>query len=394
MQISKKDPSRVTITEIALLFLKLGTFGFGGPAAHIAMMETEVVSKRKWLSRDDFLDLLGASNLIPGPNSTELAIHIGHNKGGIPGLLVAGLCFICPAMIIVLGISWAYTNYGKVPQVQGILYSIKPVIISIIAAAIFNLVKTLSKTKHAILFSLISLGLIAYGLSELTVLVISGLGLMLIRKYKANSTNTLGIGAILSYSSISNVSFSASIAAMTYSPFSLSSMFWFFFKIGSVIYGSGYVLVAFLQSGLVDSRAWITQGQLLDAITIGQITPGPVFTTATFIGYILGGPKAALTATLAIFLPSFIFVALSAPIVPMIRKSIKAKAFLDGVNAASLALMGYITYELSLSTFVDTQTVITFAFSLFLLIKYKTNPTWLILALGLISYFIYQPQFT
>lgn len=372
---------RKALLELAGLFLKLGTIAFGGPAAHIAMMEREVVAKRGWLSHEEFLDLLGASNLIPGPNSTEMAIHIGHRRAGWPGLLLAGLCFILPAACIVTLIAWGYVRYGKLPQIEGIFYGIKPVIIAIVAQALWKLGQTAIKTPSLAVLALAATILNILGLHELIVLFGSGaicvLGRWLARRPLGAIPSLFAVvGGLPRLPAVSAVAASAATAA---TPFSLGGLFFVFAKIGAVLFGSGYVLLAFLRSDLVERRHWITEAQLLDAIAVGQFTPGPVFTTATFIGYLLGGTRAALVATVAIFLPAFVFVAISAPLVPRIRRSPLAAALLDGVNVASLALMAVVTWQIGAAALVDWITVALAVSSGFFLFRYRINSVWLVL---------------
>lgn len=350
------------LAELARLFTRLGTTAFGGPAAHVAMMHDEVVNRRGWLTREEFLDLLSATNLIPGPNSTELAIHIGHRRAGFPGLLLAGTCFILPAAIIVGFCAWAYVTYGKLPQAAGLLYGVKPVIIAIIFLALRDLARTALRTPSAIAIALISTALALYGVNELLILLLAALSAITLRR-----TTTLAAA-----------------------PFALWPMFWFFAKVGSVLFGSGYVLLAFLEADLVDRWHWLTKAQLLDAIAIGQFTPGPVFTTATFIGYLLGGIPGAIVATLGIFLPAFFFVAISGPLVPRIRESATAGAALDGVNAASLALMVAVTYTLGRSALIDVPSLALAVLSGALLLRFKLNSAWLVLAGGLIGMLWYR----
>jgi chromate transporter len=358
------------LAELVQLFLKLGVIGFGGPAAHIAMMEDEVVRRRRWLTREEFLDLLGATNLIPGPNSTEMAIHIGHRRAGWPGLVVAGICFIVPAMLIVLGCAWAYARFGKFPQAEAILYGIKPVIIAVVFQALWGLGKT--ALKNTFLWVLATAAAVAnfLGVNELLLLLCGG---VLVASIKAMKRRTTKLAAL-------NLPIPILAAALpaTAASFSSSTLFLFFLKVGAVLYGSGYVLLAFLRGGLVERLGWLTEAQLLDAVAIGQITPGPVFTTATFIGYLLGGTPGALLATLGIFLPAFFFVAVSGPLVPRIRQSRIAGAFLDGVIAASLALMLVVTVQLGRAAFVDWLTILLALISVFLLFHYRVNSAWLV----------------
>lgn len=350
------------LAELARLFTRLGTTAFGGPAAHTAMMHEEVVNRRGWLTREEFLDLMSATNLIPGPNSTELAIHIGHRRAGWPGLIVAGTCFILPAAIIVALCAWAYVTYGKLPQFAGLLYGVKPVIIAIVFLALRDLARTALKTPLAVAVCLASVAMALYGVHELLILLLAALATGTLRR-----------------------STTAAVA-----PFALWPLFWFFAKVGSVLYGSGYVLLAFLEADLVDRWHWLTKAQLLDAIAIGQFTPGPVFTTATFIGYLLGGIPGAIVATLGIFLPAFFFVAISGPLVPRLRQSAVAGAVLDGVNAASLALMVAVTYSLGRSALIDPPSIALAVLAGAVLLRFRLNSAWLVLAGGAIGLLWYR----
>jgi chromate transporter len=344
-------PKSSELRQLAFLFLKLGTIAFGGPAAHIGMMEQEVVRRREWLTREEFLDLLGATNLIPGPNSTEMAIHIGARRAGFVGLLVAGGCFILPAMVIVMACAWAYVRYGKLPQAAGILYGVKPVIIAVVLQALWGLGKTAIKSGSLGLITIAAVAANFFGLHELLILGFAGAIAILASKV-GRSGITLAVP--------------------------LPALFLIFLKIGSVLYGSGYVLLAFLRSDFVERLGWLNQAQLLDAVAVGQVTPGPVFTTATFIGYILGGPVAAIVATAGIFLPAFFFVAISGPLIPRIRRSPAAGAFLDGVNVASLALMIVVTWELARSAIIDPLTILLAIAAGVALIRFKINSAWLV----------------
>jgi chromate transporter len=365
------------LVELAALFLKLGFVGFGGPAAHIAMMEDEVVRRRAWLTQEEFLDLVGATNLIPGPNSTEMAIHIGQRRAGWPGLLLAGSCFILPAMLIVMGCAWAYTRWGTLPQAGGLLYGIKPVIIAVVAQALWGLGKTALKNNSLVVVACIVAALSFMGANELALLFAAGAVLAVTRMTKPPGDVPRGIALPIP---VLHAGFAAAVpaASATLIPFGLWPLFFFFLKVGSVLYGSGYVLLAFLRNGLVEQFGWLTEAQLLDAIAVGQITPGPVFTTATFIGYNLGGPSGAVVATVGIFLPAFFFVAISGPLIPRIRRSPVAGAFLDGVNAASLALMAVVGWQLSAAALVDPLTVLLASLSALFLIRFKWNSAWLV----------------
>ena len=377
-----------SLTTLCLLFLRLGTTAFGGPAAHIAMMEDEVVRRRHWLTRDEFLDLLGAANVIPGPNSTELAIHIGHREAGWPGLLVAGASFIFPAMLIVGVFAWAYVRYGSLPQVAGVLYGVKPVIIAIVLQALWSLGRTAIKTRFLVLVAAAAVVLTFLRVHELLVLfgagVIVGVTRMIARQVRSGRNVLLPMSA-------SPLALLLQASTVATSSFGLWPLFLFFLKVGAVLYGSGYVLLAFIRADLVERWHWLTETQLLDAIAVGQVTPGPVFTTATFIGYVLGGTKGALVATLGIFLPAFFFVAVSGPLVPRIRKSPTAGAFLDGVNAAALALMLVVTYELGRAAIVDLKTVILAVFSAVILFRFHLNSAWLVLGGAVLGLLLYRP---
>lgn len=371
-----RQPDRETnqrpLLDLALLFLRLGTTAFGGPAAHIAMMEDEVVRRRRWMTHQEFLDLLGATNLIPGPNSTEMAIHIGHRRGGWTGLLVAGVSFIVPAVLIVMGFAWAYVRYGSFPQVAGILYGVKPVIIAIVLQALWSLGKTSIKTKLLAGVALAAVVLTLLGIHELLILFGAGViggGWLLVRRMGRYGPTTM----------LSATPLAIAVAAGATSTFGLWWLFLFFLKVGSILYGSGYVLLAFIRADLVERWQWLTESQLLDAIAIGQVTPGPVFTTATFIGYVLAGPKGALVATIGIFLPAFVFVALSGPLVPRIRRSPTAGAFLDGVNAGALALMAVVTYQLGRAALFDLTTIALALLSAIVLFRFRVNSVWLII---------------
>jgi chromate transporter len=365
------------LAELVGLFLKLGITGFGGPAAHIAMMHDETVKRRKWLSDQEFLDLVGATNLIPGPNSTEMAIHIGYLRAGWPGLILGGVCFIMPAMLIVTALAWVYVRYGTTPQAEGLLYGITPVVIAIILQALWTLGRKAIKDVSTGIVVLIVLALYFVGIYPLALLFAGGLVVMFVLNFKRIRKEV--IGAFL----VPLSGLSAMVQGSE--PFTLPVLFLTFLKIGAVLYGSGYVLLAFLHADFVERLGWLTDQQLADAISIGQVTPGPVFTTATFIGYILGGLPGALLATLGIFLPSFIFVAISNPLIPRMRNSEWVGGLLDGVNAAALGLMAAVTWQLGRASLVDPLTILIALASLVLLARFKVNSTWLIIAGGLIG---------
>ena len=364
------------LTEVVRLFLKLGITAFGGPAAHIAMMHNEIVKRRRWLSDQQFLDLVGATNLIPGPNSTEMAIHIGFLRAGWPGLIMGGICFIVPAMLIVLFLAWVYVRFGATPQAAWLLYGIKPVVISIIAQALWNLGQKTFKGALTTVVAVFVIILYFMGINEIALLFGGGLIVMAVTNYRRLRRRMAGIFIPLS---------SVGILSYVSIPFSLPQLFLTFLKIGAVLYGSGYVLLAFLRADFVVRFGWLTDQQLMDAIAIGQVTPGPVFTTATFIGFVLGGIPGALLATLAIFLPSFIFVAISNPLIPRIRNSAWVSGLLDGVNVASLGLMAAVTWQLGRASLTGPLTILIALSSFVLLVWFKVNSTWLIAGGGLIG---------
>jgi len=381
-----QERSHGTVGEVARLFLKLGTIAFGGPAAHIAMMDDEVVHKRGWLTRERFLDLLGATNLIPGPNSTEMAIHLGFLRAGWRGLIVAGACFIFPAMAITGTLAWAYVRYGSLPEVFWLLYGVKPVIIAIVVQALWGFAVKAVKGPFTGAVGCAVVILSFLGWDEVLLLLVAGVAVMLgtragrkgarVKVMAAASGAILGTGAPAT---------AAAVSAVAKVPVSLWGLTGFFLKVGSVLYGSGYVLLAFLRSDLVQRWGWLTDQQLMDAIAVGQFTPGPVFTTATFVGYIMAGVPGALLATLGIFLPSFVFVAASSPLVPRIRRSAWAGSFLDGVNVASLGLMVAVTWQLGRAALVDWVTVSLALAATALVFRLRINSAWLVLGGGLIG---------
>ena len=377
MQIKEKN-SKGAIREVVSLFLKLGITGFGGPAAHIAMMHDETVNRRKWLKDEEFLDLMGATNLIPGPNSTEMAIHLSYMKAGWRGLILGGISFILPAVLIVIVLAYLYTKYNTFPQMGMLLYGIKPVIIAIVLQALWNLARKAIKYKLDLFLAISVIILYFLGINEILLLFLGGLFIMAIRNIKFLHSQSMG----LLFLPVGLYKF----LSVQFEKIELTTLFFIFLKIGSILYGSGYVLLAFLRSDLVVRLGWLTDAQLLDAIAIGQVTPGPVFTTATFIGYILAGIPGAILATIGIFLPSFILVAVSNPFIPKLRNSKLLSGLLDGVNAVSIGLMAAVTWQLGRNAMGDPLTILLSAISLFLLIKTKINPTYLIMGGGLIGF--------
>ncbi len=365
--------------EIFKVFLKLGTVAFGGPAAHVSMMEEEIVNKRKWLSREKFMDLYGATNLIPGPNSTEFAIHLSFERGGLLGLFIGGVSFILPAMLIVLSLAYTYMVYGALPELTGMLSGIKPVIISIVLLALYRLGKNLLKNKLSIAVFAFAFTLTFLGLGEIRVLIFTALVLFTYKKYKTRAFSFNPFGTLLLFS----------LGAKEFTKMTSLSIFSIFLKIGSVLYGSGYVLLAFLESEFVHKYQVITSSQLIDAVAVGQFTPGPVFTTATFIGYLIKGFPGAIAATVGIFLPSFLLVWLLNPLIPKMRNSKVFSVLLDGVNLASLALMASVLIKLGNSSITNFYTFVIFIISFIALLKTKINSAFFILAGGVIGYFLF-----
>jgi chromate transporter len=364
---------------VARLFLKLGVIGFGGPAAHIALMEEEIVRRRRWLTRQQFLDLLGATNLIPGPNSTEMAIHVGFVRAGWPGLVVGGACFILPAMLITLALAAAYARYGRLPEAGWILYGVKPVIIAVVVQAVWALGRKAVATPLAAAAALAVLVLALRGVNEVALLFAAALGLPVLRALStAGSVRALAPGGLFGFALAGAAGLPPVSGGATTQGALLSQLALIFLKVGSILFGSGYVLLAFLRPDLVERTRWLTDAQLLDAIAVGQFTPGPVLTTATFVGYLMAGGPGAIVATVAIFVPSFVFVALSSPLIPRLRRSSWAAGFLDGANAASVALMAVVTWELGRAAIVDWMTAGLAAASAILLLSTRLSAAWLV----------------
>jgi chromate transporter len=358
-----------SLREIAKEFLRLGFVAYGGPAAHIAMMEERFVRRLAWVSGEQFLDLVGAVNLLPGPSSTELAIYLGQISGGFPGLLVAGACFILPAAILVVAFAWAYVQYGAVPQVAGLLFGIKPVVVALIAQAIWNLSKTALKTVPLAALAVSVIVLAILGVPVLLLLIAGGLLWMLLREGPVLTKARSGLTAIFSAGATSGAGALGMLPAFLY-----------FLKVGAVLFGSGYVLLAVLRADLVVRLHWLTDAQLLDAIAISQATPGPFFTVATFIGYLFGGWKGAGLATLGMFLPAFGYVAATANFLPKLRKSPVAGAFLDGVNASAVALMAHVGWQFARAALVNIPAIVLALVGALLVFRYRVNSAWLVLA--------------
>jgi chromate transporter len=358
---------------VALVFLKLGTIAFGGPAAHVAMMRDEAVVRRGWLDDQEFVDALGATSVLPGPGSTQLAIYLGRRRAGWPGLVVAGASFILPAMVVVTALAWAYVRYGTTVAGQGLLYGIKPMVISVVAWAVLGLGRTAVRGPLALLAAAAAFGLYFAGVNVLVILLGSGAVVMVVRN--RHRLGRSGAPALLPLAPPVILAAGASTKRVH-----LSSVFWEFLKLGSIVFGSGYVLLAYLRNDLVHALGWITVAQLLDAVAIGQLTPGPVFTTATFIGYLVAGVPGAVVATCGIFLPSFLLVAVLGPVIPRLRRSAWTAGALDGVNAAAIGLMAAVDVVLARSALVDPLTVILAVVSFLLLARFRVNSAWLVLA--------------
>ena len=371
--------SKAELKELAKLFLKLGVIGFGGPAAHIAMMQSEVVSKRKWFTEQHFLDLIGATNLIPGPNSTEMAIHIGHEKGGWKGLIVAGVCFILPAVFITGIFAWLYKQYGQLPEVQPFIYGIKPAIIAIILVAIYPLAKKSLKSTELILIGMIVLVSSLLHINEIYLMFGAGLFALFLAYVRNNKQNSVKNLLPLTILQITNTEITSAINV---------NLFWIFLKIGAILYGSGYVLFAFLDTELV-STGLLTRQQLIDAIAVGQFTPGPVFSSVTFIGYQINGFTGAIVSTVAIFLPSFVFVALLNPLVNKMRNSKLFSAFLDAVNVASVAIIIAVCLDMGKDTITDWRTIFIAVLSIVSTFRFKKlNNAFVVLGGSLIGYLL------
>tara|TARA_R110002072_G_scaffold26978_1_gene88511 strand:+ start:5317 stop:6450 length:1134 start_codon:yes stop_codon:yes gene_type:complete len=342
------------LPEVVKVFFRLGLIGFGGPAAHIAMMEEEVVSKRKWMSRQHFLDLMGATNLIPGPNSTEMTMHCGHERAGKIGLFAAGLAFIFPAVVLTLALAWFYGEYGEVPEIAPFFNGIQPAVIAIIFGAIFKLGKKAFKNYQLGIIGGLMVVAVFLGMSEPVAVVSSGIIAMLWFGFLNRNLNTKAISPLFLLFSVPLIK-----------KISLSHIFLLFLKVGCILFGSGYVLIAYLDGELVDKLQWLSESQLLDAIAMGQFTPGPVLTAATFVGYQLQGFSGALAATAGIFLPSFIFVLILNPIIPKLSKSKIARSFLDGVNVGAVSIMLAVSYRLVLHSIVDWKSILILLFGIF-----------------------------
>lgn len=369
----EKDHHPDKLKEVAGLFLKLGLIGFGGPAAHIAMMQQEVVLRRKWMDDQHFLDLVGATNLIPGPNSTEMAIHIGRERAGAKGLVVAGVCFILPAVLITALFAWLYRQYGQLPAVQPFIYGIKPAIIAIILSAIVPLAKKSLKGTETALYGLAALALALVGVNEILVMFGAGFLALAVKAIRDRQLRS-GMNGIFPLALLQVIA--SPVAALSH-----ARLFLIFLKIGAILYGSGYVLFAFLDAELV-AKGLLTRHELMDAIAVGQFTPGPVFSSVTFIGYQISGWTGAVLATIAIFLPSFVFVALLNPLVRKMRNSALFSAFLDAVNVASVAIIVAVCYQMGQESITDWRTILIGIVSILVTFRFRKVNSALIVAGG------------
>ena len=364
----KNETGESRLGEIAAAFLKLGFVAFGGAVAHIAMMEEEFVRRRKWLSREDFVDRVGAVNLLPGPSSTEMAIYLGQLRGGLPGLLIAGAAFILPSALMMCVMAWAYVRYGALPQIAGMLWGVKPVVVVLIAQAVWSLGKTVLKSRELMAIAAIVLGLAAVRVSTLPLLIGTGVAWIAANRFGAKPTaGTVVTGATAAAGG------TATVAATT------TGVLLYFLKVGALLFGSGYVLLAVLREDLVTKMHWLSETQLLDGIAVSQATPGPFFTVATFIGYLLSGWRGAGLATLGMFVPAFTYVALTARILPRLRKSPTASVFLDGVNAAAVALMAFVGFQFARAAVITPLAEVIAVGSAALAFRFKVNSAWLVL---------------
>jgi chromate transporter len=374
------------LRELALLFLRLGSTAFGGPAVHVAMMHDEVVVRRRWMDEGEFLDLMGATNLIPGPNSTEMAIHVGLARARWRGLIVAGVSFILPAMLIVLALAWAYVRYGTTPAGEGLLYGIEPVVVAVVIQALAKLARTAVKgSALLVVMGVTALALYLLGVNELVVLFGAAAVVLLLRG--AVRLGPQGAAGLLPFAPAALLPLAAS--SSTAPEVDLGRLFLLFLKFGAVVFGSGYVLLAFIRGDLVQHLGWLTERQLLDAVAVGQLTPGPLFTTATFIGYVLAGLPGALLATLGIFLPGFVFVALLQPLVRIARRHAWTGDLLDGVNVGALGLMAGVTWQLARGAIVDVPTAVLALVAAVLLLRFRINSAWLVLGGALLGLLVH-----
>jgi chromate transporter len=369
MNATSNMQSENRLAEIAWAFLRLGFVAFGGAVAHISLMEDEFVRRREWLSREEFVDRVGAVNLLPGPSSTEMAIYLGQLRGGFPGLLIAGAAFILPAALMMLALAWVYVRYGALTQIAGLLWGVKPVVVVLVAQAVWSLARTTLKSRELMVIATIVLGLAAMHVSTLALLIGTGVAWIVANRFGQNRA------AAVAMSAAGGVATSAATTATV----TIAGVFVYFLKIGGLLFGSGYVLLAVLREDLVTRMHWLNETQLLDAIAVSQATPGPFFTVATFLGYVLSGWRGAGLATVGMFVPAFAYVAVTASILPRLRKSPTASAFLDGVNAAAVALMAFVGFQFAREAIVTPLAVAIAAISAVLVFRYRVNSAWVIL---------------
>jgi len=374
-QIPAKIEKRARLKEIAAAFLRLGFTGFGGAAAHIAMMEQEFVQRRKWLMREDFVDRVGAVSLLPGPSSTELAIYLGELRGGLAGLLIAGCSFILPSAVLVGLLAVAYQKYGTVPQIEAVLFGVKPIVVALIFQAVCSLARVAVKSVEMAFLVAVVLGLAALHVSAIALLIGTGVAWIVTERFSGKSGAAKTAGGILAQGGAA----AAVSTASTVSVPTLTGVFLYFLKVGAVLFGSGYVLLAVLRADLVEHLRWLTEKQLIDAIAVSQGTPGPFFTVATFVGYVIAGWKGAVLATIGMFLPAFVFVAATAKYLAKLRKSPMAGAFLDGVNAAAVALMAFVGWQFARETMLSVPAIVIAVIAAVLLLRFKVNSAWLVL---------------
>jgi len=374
-QIPAKIEKRARLKEIAAAFLRLGFTGFGGAAAHIAMMEQEFVQRRKWLKREDFVDRVGAVSLLPGPSSTELAIYLGELRGGLAGLLIAGCSFILPSAVLVGLLAVAYQKYGTVPQIEAVLFGVKPIVVALIFQAVCSLARVAVKSVEMAFLVAAVLGLAALHVSAIALLIGTGVAWIVTERFSGKSGAAKTAGGILAQGGAA----AAVSTASTVSVPTLTGVFLYFLKVGAVLFGSGYVLLAVLRADLVEHLRWLTEKQLIDAIAVSQGTPGPFFTVATFVGYVIAGWKGAVLATIGMFLPAFVLVAATAKYLAKLRKSPMAGAFLDGVNAAAVALMAFVGWQFARETMLSVPAIVIAVIAAVLLLRFKVNSAWLVL---------------
>src|SRR6266436_6609062 len=375
-QIPLNTEKNERLKEIAAAFLRLGFTGFGGAAAHIAMMEQEFVQRRKWLTPEDFVDRVGAVSLLPGPSSTELAIYLGELRGGLAGLLIAGCSFILPSAVMVGFLAWVYQKYGSAPEIGALLYGVKPVVVALIVQAVWSLGRVAVKSKELALLALVVLGLATTHVSAVALLIGTGVAWVVAERFAGRQANGKTAGAAL---------VQGGAAAASISLPNVVGVFLYFLKVGAILFGSGYVLLAVLRADLVEHLHWLTENQLLDAIAVSQGTPGPFFTVATFVGYVIAGWKGAALATVGMFLPAFVFVAVTAKYLPKLRKSPMAGAFLDGVNAAAVALMAFVGWQFARATMLSATPIVMAAVAVVLVMRFRVNSAWLVLGGALVG---------